>query len=56
VIALLGFAVLLFGLAALPRNTLPDPRTMALVVSHRLELAMAGTAALGAAVVALFLS
>jgi hypothetical protein len=56
VIALLGFAVLLFGLAALPRNALPDPRTMALVVSHRLELAMAGTAALGAAVVAMFLS
>jgi hypothetical protein len=56
VIALLGFAVLLFGLAALPRAALPDPRTTAVVVSHRLELAMGATAALGAAVVAMFLS
>jgi hypothetical protein len=56
VIALLGLAFLVFGLAALPRTAIPDPRTMALVASHRLELAMAGTAALGAAVVAMFLS
>jgi hypothetical protein len=56
VIALLGFAVLIFGAAALPRAAVPDPRRMALIASHRLELAMAGTAALGAAVIAMFLS
>jgi hypothetical protein len=55
VIALFGLAVLILGLAALPRSVVPDPRVTALVVSHRLELAVAGTAALGAAVVAMLL-
>jgi hypothetical protein len=55
VIALLGFAVLIFGLAALPRGVVADPRMMTLVASHRTELAMAGIAALGAAVVAMLI-
>jgi hypothetical protein len=55
VIVLLGLAVLTLGLAALPRSAVADPRVMALVASHRLELATAGTAALFAAVVAMLI-
>jgi hypothetical protein len=55
VIALLGLAMLMFGVSALPRGFVADPRMMTVVASHRIELAMAGTAALGAAVVAMLL-
>jgi hypothetical protein len=55
VVTLLGLAVLILGLAALPRNAIPDPRMMAMVASHRLELGLAGTAALLAAVAAMLL-
>jgi hypothetical protein len=55
VIALLGLAVLMLGLAAVPRSVVADPRVMALVASHRVELAAAGTAALFAAVVAMLI-
>lgn len=55
VIALLGLAVLMLGLAGLPRAAVADPRVMALVAAHRLELAVAGTSALLAAVIAMML-
>jgi hypothetical protein len=55
VIALLGLAVLMLGLAALPRAAIADPPVMGFVASHRAELATAGTAALLAAVVAMLL-
>ena len=55
VIALLGLAALMLGLAALPRAAITDPPMMGLVASHRVELATAGTAALLAAVVAMLL-
>jgi hypothetical protein len=48
-------AVLLLGLAAVPRAAVADPRVTALVAAHRVELATAGTAALLAAVVAMLL-
>jgi hypothetical protein len=56
VIALLGLAVLMLGLAAVPRTAIADPRVTALVATHRLELAGAGTAALLAAIVAMMLA
>lgn len=55
VIALLGLAVLMLGLAAVPRAAVADPRVMTLVAAHRVELALAGTAALFVAVVAMLL-
>jgi hypothetical protein len=55
VIALLGLAALMLGLAALPRAAVADPRMLGLVAAHRAELATAGTAALFAAVVAMLL-
>jgi hypothetical protein len=56
VIVLLGLAVTMLGLAALPRTAVADPRVSGLVVAHRVELAAAGTAALLAAVVAMMLA
>ncbi len=56
VIALLALAVLILGLAALPRAAVPDPRVTALVAEHRVALTTAGTAALAAAVVAMLLA
>lgn len=56
VIVLLGLAALIFGLAALPREAVPDPRLNALVASHRRELALAGLGALAAAVLAMLLA
>lgn len=53
VIAFLAIAVLLLGLAALPRTTVPDPRATALLETHRRELAVGGAAALAAAVIGL---
>jgi hypothetical protein len=55
VIALLGLAVMMLGLAAVPRTAIADPRGMGLVAAHRVELAAAGTAALLAAIVAMML-
>jgi hypothetical protein len=56
VIALLAMAAFILGLAALPRTAVADPRVMALVAEHRAALTAAGTAALGAAVVAMLLA
>jgi hypothetical protein len=56
VIALLGLAALMLGLAAVPRTAIADPRMIGLVATHRLELAAAGTTALLAAIVAMLLA
>jgi hypothetical protein len=53
VIGLLGLAVLIFGLAALPRTVVSDPRMMAAVASHRAELALAGAGVLAVAIIAM---
>lgn len=55
VIALLVLAALVFGVAALPRTVLADPRTMAAVAMHRAEFAVVGAAVLAVAVVAILL-
>jgi hypothetical protein len=55
VIGLLLLAVLIFGVAALPRTVVADPRMMAAVATHRAELAVAGAGVLAAAVVAMLL-
>jgi hypothetical protein len=56
VIALLALAVFTFGVAALPRTVVADPRLMAAVVSHRSTLALAGMGALVAAAIAMLLA
>lgn len=53
VIAALGAAIILLGLAALPATAIRDPRLTEMVVRHRPEVAMAGGAALAAAIVTL---
>jgi hypothetical protein len=53
VIALLGLAVLIFGVAALPRTVVTDPRMMTAVASHRAELALAGGGILAVAIIAM---
>lgn len=55
VVAFLGLAVLLLGLAALPRAVVPDPRMTEVVADHRATLALGGALALAAAIVGLFL-
>ncbi len=55
VVAFLGLAVLLLGLAALPRAVVPDPRMTEVVAHHRATLALGGAVALAAAIVGLFL-
>jgi hypothetical protein len=55
VLATLAAAIALFGLAALPRRAVPDPRFDDLLARHRVEVALAGTAALLAAVTAMLL-
>jgi hypothetical protein len=52
-IAALGAALLLLGLAALPRAAIPDPRLTDLIVRYRAEVVVAGAAAFAAAVIAL---
>jgi hypothetical protein len=52
-IAALGAALLLLGLAALPRAAIPDPRLTDLIVRHRAEVLVAGAAAFVAAVIVL---
>jgi hypothetical protein len=56
VVLALGAAILLLGLAALPKEAIPGPRLTYLVASHRVEVATAGVAALAAALLALALS
>lgn len=56
VIFTLAAAILLLGLAALPRNAIPDPRMTDVLVRHRLEVALAGAAALTAALVTLMVA
>jgi hypothetical protein len=53
VIGLLVLALLIFGVAALPRAVVADPRMMAAVAAHRAELAVAGAGVLAFAVVAM---
>jgi hypothetical protein len=54
-IAALGAAILLLGLAALPRAAMPDPRLTDLVIRYRAETVVAGAAALVAGILALTL-
>jgi hypothetical protein len=54
-IAALGAAILLLGVAALPRTAIPDPRLMDLVVRYRAEVVVAGAGAFAAGVLALTL-
>jgi hypothetical protein len=55
VIGALAAAMLLLGLASLPRTAIPDPRLNDAVVRHRPELAVTGTMLLAAAAFVLFL-
>jgi len=45
-VALLALAILLLGVASLPREALPDPRMNDLLSRHRIEVAGLGVAAL----------
>jgi hypothetical protein len=56
VIGLLVLALLIFGVAALPRTAVADPRMMAAVASHRAELAVTGAGVLAIAVIAMLVS
>jgi hypothetical protein len=51
-VGLLVAAILLLGLAALPRVAVPDPRINDLLARYRIEIAGAGAAALAAAAIA----
>jgi hypothetical protein len=54
IVVLLGLAILLLGIAALPRTAVPDPRVHDMLARHRVDLAGVGAAAL-VAVAILFL-
>jgi hypothetical protein len=54
-VALLGLAIVLLGLASLPRAVVPDPRMNDLLARHRMEVAGLGVAALLAVALALLL-
>ena len=56
VIAALAAAVVLLGVAALPQRAIPDARLNDALAHHRVEVALAGAAALTAAIVALAFS
>lgn len=56
VIFALAASILLLGLAALPKAAIPDPRLTDVLVRHRVEVALAGAAALTAALIALALA
>jgi hypothetical protein len=56
VVIALALAIALLGLAALPKAAIPDPRLTDLLAQHRVEVALAGAAALAAAIVALALA
>jgi hypothetical protein len=55
VIALLVLAALIFGIAALPRTAVADPRMMAAVAAHRTELAVTAVGVLAIAAIAILL-
>jgi hypothetical protein len=54
-VALLGLAILLLAFASLPRVAVPDPRFHEVLARHRLDIALAGSAALVAVVIAFLL-
>jgi hypothetical protein len=54
-VALLALAILLLGVASLPRVAVPDPRVNDVLARHRVEIAGVGVAALAAAAVAFLL-
>jgi len=56
VIGAFALAVLLLGLAAVPQSAVPDPRLTHLLASHRVDVALAGAAALAVALLALALA
>jgi hypothetical protein len=55
-VALLALAILLLGVASLPREAVPEPRMHYLLARHRVELAGLGAAALVAVALAFVLS
>ena len=55
-LAMFGLAILLLGMAALPRATVPDARLNEALARRRAEIALGGVAALAAGVVALVLA
>jgi hypothetical protein len=55
-VALLALAILLLGVASLPRTAVPDPRMNDLLARHRIEVAGLGVAALLAVALALLLA
>jgi hypothetical protein len=55
-IALLAASIVLFGVASLPRETVPGPRLHDALARHRLEVAGLGAAALVGAVLAFLLT
>lgn len=55
-VALLGLAIVLLGVASLPRAAVPDPRMQDVLARHRIEVAGLGVAALLAVVLELLLA
>lgn len=55
VVVLLALAIVLLGIASLPRTAVPDPRMHDLLARHRVDLAGAGAAALVAVALLFFL-
>jgi hypothetical protein len=55
-VALLALAILLLGVASLPREAVPDPRMHDLLARHRVEVVGLGVAALAAVALAFLLS
>jgi type IV secretory pathway TrbD component len=55
-VALLGLAIVLLGVASLPRAAVPDPRVHDVLARHRIEVAGLGVAALLAVALELLLA
>jgi len=55
VLAALAAALLLLGLASLPKAAIPDPRLTDALARHRVEVVLAGSAALATAILTLVL-
>jgi hypothetical protein len=55
-IALLAAAIVLLGLSSMPREAFSEPRLNNLLVRHRLEIAVLGTVAFVAVLVAFLIS
>jgi hypothetical protein len=55
-VALLGLAIVLLGVASLPREAVPDPRMHDLLARYRVEVAGLGVAALLAVALELLLA